>query len=278
LVGPTVVEVRLGGTTWGRPSIAIPVGTAAQLAPLPWETIDQVTITFSEPVTIAADGLAIDGVTAAYTASTDTAPGVLTLSATWTIAQKLPADRLELDLESEMVLDAAGNLLDGEWTDAVSPFPSGNGFGGGDFRFGFNVLPGDVDQNGTVEVADRLAVIERMFNYLGLPGYRDAADIDGNAKITIADLVRVRNHLGESLPAAPAASAAVLANASMRPVTSGRAVLITGHRARPEALVPPQIDAVHAQSQESELIQLRAARSRAPARGNSDKNDTAAWR
>jgi hypothetical protein len=267
LVGPKVVEVRVGGTTWARPSIAIPVGTPAQLAPLPWATIDQITITFSEPVMIGADALAVEGVNVAqYAVTTDVAADVPTLFATWTISQKLPADRLQLDLESELVLDAAGNLLDGDWANAASQFPSGNGTNGGDFRFRFNVLPGDVDQNGTVELADRQSVVAGMFNYLGLPEYRDVLDIDGNGKITIADLVRVRNHLGDSLPVDAAAPASIVANDSTRPAArkqAAGAAIITARRMSREPLLPAAIDTAIAEPKPS-LARLRAVRARRP--------------
>ena len=59
------------------------------------------------------------------------------------------------------IRDAAGNRLDGDWTNPTSTsdtgtsiYPSGNGVVGGDFDFRFNVLPADATQDGTVGPAD----------------------------------------------------------------------------------------------------------------------------
>ena len=49
------------------------------------------------------------------------------------------------------VTDLAGIPIDGDWTDSVSAYPSGNGSAGGDLVFRFNVLPGDVTQDGAVD-------------------------------------------------------------------------------------------------------------------------------
>jgi hypothetical protein len=273
LIGARVVEVRLGGTTWGRPSVEIPVGTDLQLAPLPWETIDQITITFSEPVTVEAGALKLEGVNAAeYAVTPDVAADVPTLSMTWTIAAALAADRLELDLESEAVLDEAGNLLDGDWTDAASLFPSGDGTNGGDFRFSFNVLPGDVDRSGLVELADRQAVFARMFNSIGMADYRDTVDIDGNGKVTVADVVRVRNHMDSALPAgAPSAArapsaASVLASPAnaFRFSAVPQPIIVARRRSEERPLVPHRVDAVFTEALSPALAKLRAVRGRRP--------------
>jgi hypothetical protein len=261
LVGARVAEIRVGGTTWARPAVAVPVGSDTQLDPLPWETIDQVTITFSEPVTIGAGSLRVEGLGGDYPITPDVAPDVLTLTATWTIAGNLAADRLELDLESEAVLDSAGNLLDGDWTDAASQFPSGNGANGGDFRFALNVLPGDVDRNRTVNLADRQAVVGRMFNSIGMSEYLEWADVDGNGKIAIADLVRVRNRMGSSLPDLPAAPASFsysqLQSAEQREAQVAQPPL---RRRVERPLAPPRVDSALAEVRPPVLSKLRAAR------------------
>ena len=52
----------------------------------------------------------------------------------------------------------AGNALDGEWTDGVSTYPSGNGIAGGNFEFHFNVLGGDVNADDKVDNSDMIQV------------------------------------------------------------------------------------------------------------------------
>ena len=62
-------------------------------------------------------------------------------------------DKLLIDLKANggnPIQDWTGDLLDGEWTNGSSRYPSGNGTAGSDFLFRFNVLPGDADQNGLV--------------------------------------------------------------------------------------------------------------------------------
>ena len=51
------------------------------------------------------------------------------------------------------VVDINGAGISGTFTTGQS-FPSGNGLAGSTFDFAFNVLPGDGDQNGTVNSQD----------------------------------------------------------------------------------------------------------------------------
>ena len=56
------------------------------------------------------------------------------------------------------VRSALGLALDGEWNGVSDSYPSGNGTQGGDFRFHFNVLPGDVNRSGLVQSSDALPI------------------------------------------------------------------------------------------------------------------------
>ena len=83
------------------------------------------------------------------------------LQVVWTRAEPVGADELLLNLDGispDSVADVAGNQLDGEWTDAISNYPSGDGIAGGDFEFRLNVLPGNVDQIDGVDSNDEQAV------------------------------------------------------------------------------------------------------------------------
>jgi hypothetical protein len=199
--GPRVTSVSLRGSSWAGEAIEVPVGDASQLLALPFTNIDRITLTFDEPVTTTATALSLSGVNVAeYALSLSTAPGVAATTITWSLGSPIGADRLLLDLESEETLDAAGNRLDGEWIDGSSEFPTGNGTPGGDFLFRFNVLPGDVNQNGTVNSADLVAARRRVFTAIGNAGFDVNSDVDGSGKINVVDMIRVRNRLGTRLP------------------------------------------------------------------------------
>jgi hypothetical protein len=221
LIGPRVTSVRLGGALWSGGDVAISVGDAEQLQPFPYSRIDWIIITFDEPVTISETSLTVSGANAPfYEAFPDNGIGVASTAITWTMAAPLPADRFLLDLENEQVFDVAGNRLDGEWTDAASVFPSGDGVRGGDFRFSFSVLPGDVNQDGNVTMTDVALAREHAFSSVGSGEFNPLADIDRNGRINVVDMVRIRNALGTSLPPppAPSAASAMLAAAELRSV------------------------------------------------------------
>ena len=88
-----------------------------------------------------------------------------------------------LDLEARgmapVVNTFTGDVLDGAWTDCQSTYPSGNGQGGTDFRFSFDVLPGDVLSNGHVNGLDAQLINQRVGTTAGGGGYTIFRDIDG---------------------------------------------------------------------------------------------------
>ena len=95
---------------------------------------------------------------------------------------------------------------DTEWTDPVGAttdsFPSGNGVPGGDFKFGVNVLAGDVNGHGKVDGADLLQVRRRMSIVKPAPGlYNIFFDVNGDGVINATDLAWVRRQQQQSLPA-----------------------------------------------------------------------------
>jgi hypothetical protein len=201
LTAPRVLGVRVGGSTWALPHLTIPVGSASQLTPIPYGGIDTITISFSEPVTAMAASLGFDA-TGSYSATPNIGAGESATEITWTLSAPIGVDTVTLDLENQQLRDVAGNPLDGDWVDAASLFPSGNGASGGDFRFTFRVLPGDIDQDGTVDLADRRISLERQFTKSTGPFYQAEADTDRNGAISVRDLVFLRNHMGLSPPPA----------------------------------------------------------------------------
>ncbi|MHB1036111.1 MAG: dockerin type I domain-containing protein [Pirellulales bacterium] len=217
-----VNKVLLRGSAWasGFPSYsgyAIPVGSGAQLAMLPWTNIDQIKIAFSEDAAVGQDDLGLSGVNPAeYAFKPDLPNGApddgfvydpATFTATWTLTEPIGSDRLMLRLDadgSNAIRDAAENRLDGEWTNPVNTsdtttdtYPSGNGTAGGDFLFRLNILPGDVDQNGAVDIFD-VAVLQREYGTTVGATPADG-DFDGNGTVDIFDVAVLQRQYGQSL-------------------------------------------------------------------------------
>ena len=266
-------EISDPGTV-GASGYSIP-GGATQSTVLPWTGINQISVIFSEDVEIDSDALAVRGVsTSNYLAGSNPTYNGSTWTATWQLSQPIGRDRVVLDLQSARVRDIEGNDLDGEWTDAVSSYPSGNGTEGGDFEMRFNVLPGDADRNGTVGQDDFTDVRTALFLRVADSGYDAFRDISGNGKIAAQDWVMVRNNLGQTLPSGspspePGAAAAAIAvdRPAGREVERLSATRIRG--ARQAGLAAGAVDrAFTLQPTESSpsdsLSRLRARASRSP--------------
>jgi len=88
--------------------------------------------------------------------------------------------------------------LDGEWTDGVSTI-SGDGIPGGDFVFTFNVMPGDVNQDGTVSLTDLLEIRDRIGTFSSHPDYSRLADVTGDGRIERDDYAAAGRNLGSGL-------------------------------------------------------------------------------
>jgi hypothetical protein len=201
---PSVADVRVGGTTWPvafADGVSIPAGSAAQLAPLPWTTIDQLHIVFTEDVTVAIKDLNITGVGAP-----DVLPKGLggfaydsaTFTATWTFAEPATAAALTIEL-SDNVFNSAGDRLDGDWNNASDVFPSGDSTAGGDFHFQWNMLPGDANQSATVDGLDFLAWAGDFEQPLG--GQLAPDDFNTDGVVDGLDYFVWAGAFGDSLPA-----------------------------------------------------------------------------
>ena len=190
-----------------------------QLNELPWVNLNQVSIRFSENVQVDANDLQIRGVAVPnYTTNAASFTyNAATRTATWTLiaGQRFNRDRILLDLDGDApngVKDVNGNLLDGEWENPGGPtfsegdrFPSGDGVAGGDFRFRFNVLAGDVDRNGVVVASDFSDVKRRFFTSTTVEGsgsnrYSVFHDVDGDGRIVAEDYSEVKRRFFNTLP------------------------------------------------------------------------------
>jgi hypothetical protein len=217
---PRVMSVHVGSSAWVpavQDLLSGPSGAGAgylmptgndQARPLPWSNLNQVSITFSENVGVAPTDLRLIGVAAsAPPAITHYDYDFPTRTATWTLAGSLTSNRLQFVLD-DRASDSAGHVLDGEWTDNVSN-QSGNGVAGGDFTFAVNVLPGDVDGDGSVTTADVTAVRLLVPSSTASSNFNLRADLDGSGSVTTADVTSARLKVGTTLPAAPAIQATV---------------------------------------------------------------------
>ena len=104
----------------------------------------------------------------------------------------------------DLITDAAGNRLDGEWTnpfsvttvnDDVSEFPSGDGSAGGAFNFVFTILPGDANLTNIVDSAD----LTIWYMNWGLPGVFTTGDFDGGGDVDSSDFIIWQQNLGVNL-------------------------------------------------------------------------------
>jgi hypothetical protein len=137
-----------------------------------------------------------------YNSSTDTA--------TWTLSAPIANDKLLIDL-SDAVSNSASESLAGSWTDSTSSYPSGTGGTAANFVFRFNVLPGDEDQSGTVNILDTTKTLNRQASSTSnSASYLIFADINGDSVINILDTVGVQSRQASSLPVANPITPAVL--------------------------------------------------------------------
>lgn len=214
---PAVAAVNVASTDWassfishlesselGTDGYAIPVGSSAQLQTLPWTNINQIRITFSEDVVVAAADLSISGVNQTAYAFSDFSYDPDTYTATWTLAVTIAKDKLVLDLDADGMAPvrgvSTGDVLDGAWTDCQSTYNSGDGQGGTDFQFRFNVLPGDVNGSNAVSVADAMTAYQKVGKNAGDAGYDIRCDVDGSGGITSGDVSAIMSKAGGTLP------------------------------------------------------------------------------
>jgi len=230
-IAPTVTAVYVRGSTWNTNYLsflaanmsgssstygyAIPVGSGStQLQTLPWRNLNRISIAFSEDVSISQAQFAIVGSVGSYSVSGFSYNSTDRV-ATWSLSAVIGADKLYVAVPGSgatPVTDAAGNILDGEWTNptdysqvgSTSTFPSGDGTAGGSFAFRFDVLPGDSTGGslGKVNVAD----INQTKSRSSLPettsSYR--SDFDGNNQVNVADITYVKSRSSiSSLPVNP---------------------------------------------------------------------------
>ena len=222
---PRVVGVYVSGSAWnqnflsagamsGTKGYAIPVGSGVELKPLPWSGIDRVRVVFDKNVIVGTGEVSLRGINQViYASSLGYDPQ--TYTATLSLPSPIGIDKLQL-IVFDKVGDTGFRTIDGEWsnpTSATDPngdtYPSGNSAAGGSFYFRFDVLPGDVSQNGQVNSLDANPIRAGLSALVGNGAYSIFADVDGNGIINSLDANAVRLNLSQSLPTAQFQQASV---------------------------------------------------------------------
>jgi len=217
---PKVSEVLVSGSTWtpsflnyiatlGLGDGGISIGTGVQqLDAFSWASVDQVKIRFNDDVFVQQSALTVLGVNRAEYAIADFAYDAASRLATWTLAVPIRADKIRLELLSAAtgsggVAGGGGAGLDGNWQDTVSDFASGNNVIDLDdnFRFRFNVLPGDVAHAGSTSGAALIDIVRRLGRDTSSPDYDYLLDLTADGRITMSDLRTLLRSIPSTLPA-----------------------------------------------------------------------------
>jgi len=221
IVLPRVSQVIINSTFQpmpqdNDPAYFIPSGSGAQIATVPVAMPTQVIVDFTEPVGTMQGGsvqlgnlqannmvLAEDGGFGAGidVVSVTEVPLSNTMRFIWTLNGAY-SDRAQVGMViSDVIVDGAGNALDGDWTmpasfsdqsAEISEYPSGNKTPGGDLTFGFTLLPGDANSNNVIDIDDLNAVR----NNFGSGTTWQEGDFDGDNDVDIDELNLVRNNFG----------------------------------------------------------------------------------
>ena len=162
-----LVSHSLGDATVPSVGYALRTG-ASQTTTLPFSNINTISVSFSGSVSnIGLGSLKLVGGTGGGAAAAPSATGFTSDGSntyTWSLSGNLGNNKYifaiatigttSFGTSGTKVTDANGAGISGTFTTGSSSFPSGNGLAGSTFDFSFNVLPGDGNQNATVNSLD----------------------------------------------------------------------------------------------------------------------------
>ncbi|HEX3658961.1 MAG TPA: autotransporter-associated beta strand repeat-containing protein [Pirellulales bacterium] len=215
---PVVVGAYVSGSAWSASYLSMLAANslgdstagfeladgANQLTTIvPWTNVTQISIAFSEPVTLGQASLTLYNSANAAISSSNYSYDSSTFVATWQFSTALAANKYVINLAANSVSDTAGTELDGAWTTGVSTFANGSGDGtpGGDFNFYFDVLPGDANNSGTVTNGDVLDSKLQVGAVANAGNYRD--DVNGAPNITNSDVLLEKLQVGSNINSFP---------------------------------------------------------------------------
>ena len=189
---------RLADDGLGHVDHGFRVGSGSQqLQSIPFTGINQVNVKMSQPFNASVGDLELLDDAGNLIDAADFEISDDQTVASWTLATALNRSRVQIRISDEIQNDS-GVRLDGDWSDATSSFPSGDGQLGTDFTFGFSILPGDIDRSGRVTVQDIGPMRAGLGATATSPRYSPLADLDGSGRITVADIGPLREFLGQS--------------------------------------------------------------------------------
>ena len=218
------------------------------MLPLAGGNLNKIIIQFSENVNVVQGDLALVGVNVSNYGFSAFSYDAGTHRATWTLTANLGRDKLLLDLNGSTagaVTDVSGNRLDGDWTNPTwnppsapvggDAWPSGNGTAGGDFQFRINVLPGDTNQSGTVDVSD-LAVLAAHYRQ-SYSGWGNA-DFNSDGVVNVQDLAVLAANYRQALPVGEPTPPTPAPPVGAMPLSAGQSVI--SQRSRQLRAVDPR--------------------------------------
>jgi len=216
---PRVTDVRLASSQWNQgngvlfdfllavdPNERVGHSVLANQSVLPWDNIDTIYIDFSQdigtfdnldfslggvPISIAPIGGPVgDYESAGLIPPENVTYAPLIAQARIVLATPLTADRLILTLSGTSIQNEFEDHLDGD----------SNGIGNDDFSVGFSVLPGDVDNSGSVNANDFSSLKANTGQVQGIGSFNPIADLNGNGTVNADDLFRLASLTGSLLP------------------------------------------------------------------------------
>jgi hypothetical protein len=221
-------QKELAGLQLGDPvaGFRIPFPTRLPVL-LPWVNLDEVVVRFSQPVNVDPGDLVIRG-----TKSAQATVSVVPLTSSPNTYRFSFGSPFAGDGSVRTNGDRFGLNLDGDPPNGVRAaiagavfYMDGNNDGqpGGDLLLPFNVLEGDVNHSGGVNVTDYAQTLRRVGSSVdAMARYSVFNDLDGNGAIDFADLRLLRSRIGRTLPAVQAPPAATALAVTGRPQPTRR--------------------------------------------------------
>lgn len=182
--------------------------------PLPWTNVNGVVIRFDQPVLADTTDLRVRGTRGGMSAVNVVALTGMPNTYLFTLPRPLGGDGTAPFNGDRFVLDLNGDAPNGVRATAAggSLYLDGNNDGrpGGDFLLPFDVVQGDVNRSGRVNVTDYAATRRRMGSTVDASRrYSVFHDLDGSGAINAQDAQFVRSRHGRTLPAVQLTASAV---------------------------------------------------------------------